>query len=423
MKAKLIFSIFTSILMSCLGAAAVTSAIPALPFEGTAAVLLLTGIFVNTFSNGVLLGILNPSDLTFNGEEVKSLSEAIQEAVYSKPALTQFHTPYTGIKARKQIALLGRLNGLVGKKHVQSGGEVTCAPTANTAGITNSEKFWTPAYIEDRFAECWDNLLETFFIYGTMNGVEKADLTKTEFADFLIGRIDDELYEAVLRFVWFGDVDAAAYDVSPAGNFISGITPASWNAIDGLWKQLFTIAAGTPARRVTIARNAQATFALQAFTTTDTTNLVVTNMLQSLIFSADFRLREKADKIIIVTQSVADQYVKELESGSSNGQPVSFEYIQNGISKLSRMGVTIYAFSFWDRMIQGYTRNSTGLGWDNPHRALLSVKSNIAVGTEEVSNLAELLPFYDQTLKQFFVDLGFNLDAKILEDYLIEVAY
>ncbi len=146
-------------------------------------------------------------------------------------------------------------------------------------------------------------------------------------------------------------------------------------------------------------------------------------MLQSLIFSADFRLREKADKIIIVTQSVADQYVRELESEVTNGQPVSFDYVQNGISVLKRMGVTIYAFSFWDRMLQGYTRNSAGTGWDNPHRALLTVKTNIQVGTEETKNLAALEPFYNQTLKQYFVDLGFNLDAKIIEDYMVEMAY
>ena len=48
--------------------------------------------------------IINPSDLTFNGEEVRAISEAIMEEVFAKPALTEVLTAYTGIKAKKQIA-------------------------------------------------------------------------------------------------------------------------------------------------------------------------------------------------------------------------------------------------------------------------------------------------------------------------------
>lgn len=366
--------------------------------------------------------IINAADLTFNGEEVKSISETIWEQVFSKPGITEFLTPYTQIKAKKQIAFLGRLNGLVGQAHTVG----QCAPTENDATITNTEKFWEPVYINDRFSECWDDLLDTFFIYSLKPGVDKGDLTSTEFATFFIDRYKDEIAEMFFRFVWFGDVDAATIAASPAGYFVTaGFVAKRWNAFDGIWVQLFAIVAADSTRKTTdlTSKNGQATFALQEFNDTDTTNRVVTKMLQNIQFQADYRLQDKSDKIIIVTKSIADQYIRELEAGAANGIPVAFEMIQDGVMKLSRMGVTIYAFSFWDRMIRTYMRNASGLGWYLPHRALLTTKNQLAFGTEEVSNLSNVKIFYENLENKTYFDMAANLDAKVLEDYMVQVAY
>jgi hypothetical protein len=367
------------------------------------------------------MAILNPANLTFNGEEIKALSEGIMEDVFAKPAMTEFLTAYTGIKAKKQIAFLGRLNGLVGQKHDTS----SCAPIENPAGITNTEKFWTPAYIDDRFSECWDDLLETFFVYGLRNGIEKGDLTATDFATFFIDRYQDAIAEMFFRFVWFGDT--AADDTAGGGVFVTaGFVAKRWDAFDGIWKQLFAIATATPARLTAglATKNAQLSFALQEFNASDTTNRVVTNTLQNMIFGADYRLRDKSDKILLVTQSVADQYVRELEAAAGNGIPQAFEYIQEGVSMMKRMGVTIYAFSFWDRTIRAYQRTiSTELNYYLPHRAILTTKDNLAFGTEEESNLSDVDVFFDKKDKKTYFDFGANLDAKVLQDYLVQVAY
>tara|TARA_R110000868_G_scaffold21064_4_gene88024 strand:- start:2838 stop:3944 length:1107 start_codon:yes stop_codon:yes gene_type:complete len=365
--------------------------------------------------------IINAADLAFNGEEVKAVSEAIMEEIFAKPAITEFLTPYTGIKAKRQIAFLGRLTGLVGQTHTNG----TCAPVENDATITNTEKFWNPAYIDDRFSECWDDLLETFFIYGTKNGVAKADLTSTDFATFFIERYQDAIAEMFHRLVWFGDT--AADDTAGGGNFVTaGFVAKRWDSFDGIWKQLYAVVAADSARKTTdlSAKNAELTFVDQAFDATDTTNRVVTTMLQNLVFNSDYRLRDKADKIIIVTQSVADQYVRELEAGAANGIPVAFDYMQDGITVLKRAGITIYAFSFWDRMIQGYMRTiSTELNYYLPHRAILTTKANLAFGTEEEGNLSEVDVFFDKKDKKTYFDFGANLDAKVLQDYMVQVAY
>ena len=368
------------------------------------------------------MAIINPSDLTFSPEEVRSINETIFEEIYAKPAITEFLTPYENVKAGKQIVFMGVLNGLVGQTHDNN----NCAPVENTAGITNTEKFWDPAFWDDRFSECWDDLIETFFVYSLKEGTERGDLTTTDFGQFFVDRYKDALAEMFFRFVWFGDVDAATVSASPAGHFIAaGFAAKRWNLIDGIWKQIFAAVAANSARKTTdlATKNAQVTFALQEFNSTDTTNRVVTTMLQNLVFNADYRLQDKADKIIIVTKSIADQYVRELEAGAANGIPVAFEMIQDGISVIKRMGVTIYAFSFWDRMIRTYMSSANGLAYYLPHRALLTVKSNIAFGTSDSGNFSKVDPFFDRVTNKSYFDVAGNLDAKLMQSYLFQAAY
>jgi len=358
--------------------------------------------------------IINPNDLTFNGEEIKQLSEAVFEQVFQKPEATLFHEFVPGIKAKKQIALLGRLDGLTGK------GNGGCDPVSSTNQIGMSEKFWNPETVSDRLTECWTNLKESFFIYGTKNGLAKADLTKTDFWMFLSDRLSDSLLEQVYRVIWFSDVDAADVNASPPGTLTAGTDPDYFNKIDGLWKQLFAIVAADANRRTLgiDSRNGQATFALQEFDATDTTNRVVTNTLQNMRYGADFRLRGMANLMYVVTQSVADQYERELTAAN-----VAFttERLENGMTQLKSGGITVIGFQFWDRIIRAYY--SDGIKWLLPHRAVLLVKENTQVGTEEVANLSEMASIYDPVTKKNHIDTEYQIDAKIIEDYLVQTAY
>lgn len=359
-----------------------------------------------------MAGVITPSDLTFNGKEVMSLSEAIMETAFENPQLTDLHTIATGIKGKQQIAFLGLL-GLVGKT------STGCAPDENPGTIPMTEKFWDPKYIEDRFAQCWKDLLPSFFQWGLKNGVKKADLSGTDFLNFLEDRISIAMKEAVLRLAWFADTAAANYNSSPAGVIKNGINVAYFNPFNGLWKQIFTIAAAHTTQKVAIAKNAGATYPLQAFDSTDTTNQVVTNILQTMLDTADTRLSEQESPEFIVTKSVADQYMRERRNFPNID--IAYTRTEDGWDTLKISGVTIKVFPFWDRMIKSYYDNGTKLYL--PHRIVLTTKDNIPVGTEEESTLAELNPFYDEKSKTFYVDFGFNMDAKLLEDYKLMTAY
>lgn len=354
---------------------------------------------------------LNPADLTFNGQEIKSISEAVFESVFAKPDLNAFHSVVEDIKVKTQIVILGRLNAPVG---LGAGG---CDPVANPATITNTEKFWQPATVSDRITECAKDLLATFFTWGLKNGLAKNDLTGTDYAIFLEERYGDEIKEAIFRIAWFGDTAAA---IQPAGVIATGTNLALFNKIDGFWKQLFTIATATPARLTAGlgSRNGQASFALQEFTAADTTARVVTNTLQNMKYGSDTRFRALTNLTHVVTQSVSDQYERELIAAQT---PYTSERLENGFTALKAGGITVLAFEFWDRMIRAYEHN--GVKYNLPHRITLINPDNMQIGTPQSSAFTEMDLIYDKTSKKNHFDFEFDMDAKIILDYEIQLAY
>ena len=359
--------------------------------------------------------VLNPNDLTFSPDEVRSTSAAVFKKAYKNPAFTEFHAIEQGIKAGKQIALLGRM-GLLGKK------KTGCAPSESSSGITNTEKFWQPVVIEDRVGDCWENIKETFFVWGTKNGIAREDLTDTDFANFVEMRISEALNDTNWRNAWFGDTAANNVGASPnPGNLTVGVDPDYFNALDGYWKQLFAIVATTSERKSTglASRNGQSTYADQKFTTTDTTNRVVMETLASMKNDSTLLLKDQPNRVYIVTLSVFEQYARELRSYTN--VEASYNRIESGYNVLMFENIPVIPVSFFDRTIQDYFDN--GSSYYLPHRAVLTTTDNLKLGLEATSNLDELDVFYDKTLKKIFMDFAVSMDAKVIDDELVQVAY
>jgi len=357
---------------------------------------------------------VNMAAVAFNGQEVQGLRETFYQSIFNVPALNQFTTLVSGVKAKQQIVFLGQL-GLSGKKITG------CDTVPNPSSVQASEKFWSPEYIGDRFEECFTNLMTSFWAYATKNGVQKPDLTNTDFALFLEDRIGIAAQEAVLRHAWLGNKSASVYHATTntAGTLKPGIDPVYFTPINGLWVQALAIVAAKPAQRITLAANAGVSYAAQEFTQADIDNKVATKLLNSMVFKADMRLRAQTDKVLIVTQSLFDQYVQERQSVSSID--LAYDRVEGGIDTIKINGVDVIPFDFLDRQIRSYEDNGTK--FNNPHRAILSTKSNLQVATEEEGNLTELDPFFDKMSKKYVIDYAFNLDAKIVEDHLLMAAY
>lgn len=360
-----------------------------------------------------MAAFFNPESITFNGDEVKDINEIIFSKQLKYPALDVFHAIDEGIKAKKQILLMSRLNGLIGK---DSGG---CEPTPNTNTVTPSEKFWDLATYSDRLGFCYKEMLPSFLNYSKKVGVDSPDVT--DFVNFMVDKvISDALSESIVMWAWFSDTDAAAVDDSPAGLLTAGTNPVYFNRMDGLWKQAYAIVAANANRKTTglATKNSQATFALQKFNSTDTTNKVVTTTLQTMYTDADMTLRQQEGLQFEVTQTVFDQYVRELKAYNV---AYTTERLENGLFAVKSDGIDVIAMPLWDKIITNYY--SDGTRYDLPHRAVLAVKDNVRIGTESVGTFNTFDVWYDKKDRKVYVDFELGLDAKIIVNNEIQVAY
>ena len=349
--------------------------------------------------------ILNPSDLTFNGQEAKDIGEAVIESIFENPAVADLMTVYDGIVTKKQIPFLGTLSKITKK-------DAGCGSGVSSNNIPMTEKFWNPENLKIWLQLCAEDLINSFWVYAQKLGMDRSDVTGTTIASFVVERMTAAAQEDLLRIIWFNDT--AAEWVDDGGVITDGVPLADYTIIDGIWKQIFAVVAGDAARRVTISENAGANKTLQLGLANDT----ALSVFQSLLTKADSRLKSATDKIIICTTTLLENYAAYLESKNTDA---SFIRIENGYSTLRYRNVTIYGMDFWDRTIQADFDNGTT--YDLPHRALLTTKMNLAVGSDKLADAETFKVYYSEDTELNNFKGKYRVDAKLMQDYLIQVAY
>lgn len=360
--------------------------------------------------------ILIPANLTFNGEEVRNISEVIMTRIYTKPDLNRYMTLVPGIEAKKQIAILGRLSKLTKK----DGG---CGVGASPGQVPTSQKFWNPERVKFWLEYCWKDFEDTFMIYLQRKGIQRPDMTGTEIQDFIASLLPDALIEDFMRITWFNDT---THTLVGAGSGSEKITATSsitdYNIIDGLWKQLFAISATAKITTGTAgglaAANGQATFALQDSVLT---GAGVAADLDKLKYEADLRLREAPDAVYQVTQSVYDKLEQYLRTTFAPTIDAAYTTLTNGLRVLQWNGIPVIPNSFWDRTIRADFSNGTK--YDLPHRAILTTPGNIQAGVDDPSAIGDFEVWYERKDEKVNFRGGYYVDAKEIEDYMVKTAY
>ncbi|MDF3076127.1 MAG: hypothetical protein K0S09_16 [Sphingobacteriaceae bacterium] len=357
------------------------------------------------------MAVIDPSDLTFNGTEIRAFAEAVIEQMVEYPTMEQLHDVRSGIVAKQQIAILGHLSKITRK-------DLGCGNGKLDKNIPLSEKFWDPVNLKIWLSECWDQFEQTFMVYYLNVGKDKPDLTTTEiFSQWLVDEVGDAGVKDALRIAWFADT--AADNVADGGNLTAGVEPLDYTMLDGFWKQIFAIVAGDASRKTTIANNAGVSYAAQAFDDDDTTNKVATGILQNLVMNADRRLRASADKAIWATRSLTDQYIRERVSVTNI--ELAYTRLESGIDSLTIMGVPVYVMDQWDDVIQSDFDNGTK--YYLPHRAIMSTKANLPIGFDTAVGPKDFDVFYDKMSETSNIKGLYKMDVKVIEDYLVQAAY
>lgn len=348
---------------------------------------------------------LNLSVFDFTTEQVRAINELVYDEVLRAPDINFLHTIFPNIVTDKFIGFIGE-GDIVGK--LAQG----CDPTPQDWSISARQKKWSPKGWEVFLNECYKDIENTMAIYSLNKGVDKADLTNTDYMAIVVEVLSMAIKKMIWRLVWFSDTAAANY---ASGGFITdGVDITYFNLLDGLWKQLIVQTTANPAQRVTIAANAQATTALQYSTFT---GLQAYEALNALHLNSPITLRGAADSIFICTQSFADAYMTYLE-----GKELESTYVNlvDGINALSFRGVPVIPVPLFDEMILRYENSGTKL--NSLHRCLYIQKSNIAVGTPSNGVLAELDVWYDKTTRKNYMYATDSIDAMILNESLFTLA-
>lgn len=349
--------------------------------------------------------IVDVSQLTLNPEEVREASQIIFEKIYNNPAIADIHEIEVGIRMKEQIVFSGRI-GMVGKA------AAGCTPNS-APGFTMTQKYWDPATEDFRLVHCQKDLNALFKVFNRASRMNPDfyDIVGSEQMGIIVTAVENAMLESLMVKAWFADTAAAT--VENSGVFKNGTDIALFNSFNGLFKQIITENGGSNPTRVTISKNGGANYAAQALAADEGYGF-----LKDMYNKADSRLLSQPNAFFLVTRSIFDNYVDTLENKSlSNG---FLERAENGTLTVQYRGIPVINMGIWDRTIKAYQDNGTKLNL--PHRAVLTVKENIPLGTLSTQDLGSLDVFYNQVTKSNYIDAAYTIDAKHLESYLTVLA-
>ncbi len=350
-----------------------------------------------------MASLIDTADLTLNPQEALTVSEVVFEKVYNKPDLNAAHVVQTGVQMKTQIPFFGLL-GAVGKK------SVACTPNTSTEKVNLTEKYWDPELIDFRLIHCQNEISSLFKLWKKAKEANKTweNIDNAQVA-FITERTIDAAMEAVLRITQFGDKSAAL--VANGGYITAGTDLDLLNMINGLWQQIF---ASATIKRYTIPENAAATKAEQAALATDR----ALTILRYLYNNIDARAHKAGNLKFQVTRSLVNNWQDYLEDKSLG---FTLQVTEDGKENWRYRGIPVIVREDWDRNIATY--NNLGNTFLYPHRAILTPIENIPIGTSDEGSMKSLDSFYDKVTKSHYMDVAFYLDVKVLEEYMIAVAY
>lgn len=351
------------------------------------------------------------SALTLNPNDVRDFGALIRKSVLNAPQIESVFNVYTGITNSDYIGLIRPTLGLIGKA---DGG---CGAGANVAGQAPTfQKQWDLKRLRIEKHECYTDLSTNLAKFYRNTGTDISDLTNTQYLDYIASFIPDDINRMIWRKAWFDDTAADTF--ANGGKLKNGTDKTYFNVINGLWKQIFAITTATPTQKVAIAgagvANNAATTATQFSTLTPDLALAA---YQALVDAASPTLLAEPDLIFISTRSIAQKAARKLQS---LGQDSVLQKMEGGYELSTIDGIQNLTVPFMDEVILKYFNNGTTL--DNPHRILLTTKSNLGLAFEGEEMFKQINIVFSAESEKNIIRIIDAMDAKVIDDEKIMLA-
>lgn len=358
-------------------------------------------------------------DLTFHGREAQ---EFILEPAYARPEISAIMTVHEGIKGAMRVAYAGQLRKITRR-------DTGCDTTPSGKQIPTSEAIWNPQPVEMWVAQCYADLANTFLAWGLAVGYKRPQLdagvvTITDanggnprevnlWTEFVLTQMQNAGADDFLRIVFFGKMDITTGQLGP------NAAVEDYNQVNGFFTRIF--AAGATTRRYTISQNAGATYATQQLP-----DGAAPIIFRNLVDGADPRLTAMPNQIILVTQTIYNNWVAYRESKNLE---TSFAFEMNGDGTRGQVtqstsnyrGIPVIPMNVWDMTIREDFNNGTR--YDLPHRAILTTIENLAAGMDAQDGVTQFESHYEWVKKTMHMRGNYMLDTQLVHDYLVSAAY
>lgn len=340
---------------------------------------------------------------------IESLKELIKLAALPVEDIAKFVEIRGNVQNGQQLGWVGTI-GNVG----WSGGG--CDPEYHKPDVKGLTKKWDMGEWSMPFELCYSDFENTIAEYALNHGTNVGDLTSTEIvSEILVPLIAQALSKMYWRIVWFGDKDAK--NVADSGVITDGVDVSLFNMTDGLFKQLFAIAAANAQQKTAIDANSQTTRALQFSKLRQ--EGVATGIVDDMIMNANPALSTIPDAGIYMTKSLADALAMDVRKIYKVIMP--WEEVFAGVKMSEYNGVKIYRCDMWDEVIQNLQNNGTKLNL--PHRAVYAAPSLLLAASPAANFVSDLDIFFDQKSRTTNIYAGGKIGALVGQDDLFQVAY
>lgn len=350
---------------------------------------------------------INLSNLTLNSKEIQEFKEIVMKAIMANPALKALHNVQTGVTMKTQIVLADKLS----KSGVKSSTEA-CTRQASGASANLTQKYWEPVAIEDTFSICQAEVNQLFKAYfdKIKSFKERYNIEGSDEAMFVAELISKAASEAVMRAVWFGDEDVAAATASTPG-LINGNDTVFYDYFDGIFKQIFDGVSAGSIKHID----------LSGITTETVSASEAYSAFMDVYKNANGALRSNPNAKFYCSGQMFLGLMEYLQTESVN---FTLENTMEGFQSIKFLGKEVINMeSVWDNQIAEFVEDTTDNKVLYPHRIVFTTPNNIPVGTLNDGDFDELEVWYDQNARTNKMAYGFTLDAKVLDEESIIVAY
>lgn len=339
--------------------------------------------------------------------DMVDMSKSIYERQFETNGISETHTVIPGVRHGSVVPILRDIPNPDSFPFVDA---TSCDVTECDLPINSDAVKWSLGLIECRVPICLRSFDENFLLFWNTyrHACQGEPDMDSAMMKYLMNRFEKNLQLSTWRAAYFGDTNSAS---------------AYYDGIDGFFVQ----AEAGDGIKIEITENSESTYTDQIaeLTPQDAFDYLV-QMYNSATSLAWF---DPSLMEFRVTRTIGSKLVQHLNTLGITGVECACvdpakasQGVSYNLGNIMLFGIPVRVHGEWDDIIN-YSTVLNGGGGDNartdPHRAILTYRENLLIGTNQTECLESLDIWYSKETRNIYLDGSSYLGAQIpLSDYV-----